>query len=337
MKKLIRYYFLIISIIFSCSKGNIKEENIVASINDNNIYINDVDKLAEQELYDELCRFYMIRKTTLDFLINEKLLSMEAKRVNKTTEQILEDFYRKKINPKNLELYIKTNQLQDGIPDLKRGLRYVNPYSDEGKQLLIYNYKRYLKKALIDSLRKINNIQIFLKPPVAPNIELATNLIIHYRGNMSSKISFIELSDFENGLCQKSYAITDSIFKKYKDKVKFGFTHFSSYPTICTIASECAARQNKFWEMYDVFSKLKILPDTNEVYRIAETLDLDMKQFDNDFHSQKLIESINNNFDNIRAMGLYGSPTYIIDGRIIFNSASRKEMEEVLEQMINKK
>lgn len=337
MKTLISISFVIFLISTSCSENNeiFINSDLAATIGTDSISTHEIDNLAKQELFDELNRIYLIRKTTLNILVREKLITKEAAKLKLSGDTFLNKYYCRHINNIALEKFINNHQLENGIPQLTRTLRNLSLNSPEGKKKLISDYKKYLKTALTDSLMVANKVQVYLKPPDPISINPFDNLIIHYRGNLNSKVTLIEISDMECDKCRETAPIVEYIFKKYKDKVKFGFTHFSTDITICAIASECGGKQNKFWEMHDIIFGFKHLPDTSELFTIATKLKLDMKVFKKDFADKSLSNNISKNFDKLKVMGLYGTPTFVINGKIIFNSSSKEEIEKVINENLN--
>jgi protein-disulfide isomerase len=325
------FFFLLVCCI---SKRKTNEEEVVATISNDTIFLSEIDKLSQQELFDELNRIFYIRKTTLNYYLRNKVLDLESKKHNQNLIRFLDSIYQKNINDSNLKKFLIKNLLKDGIPNLERRLSYVNPNSKKGKELLLFEFKKYLKNKLIDSLLTKYSVQTFLSPPIAPTIDLANDLYIHYRGNLDSKVTFIEISDFECGTCRSNYPISDSIYQQYKHKIKFGFCNFSPYATLCAISAESAGFQDKFWEFHDSVFKMTQLPDTVQVFRIAKSLRLDMKLFRDNFYDKSLVEKINSNSEELKQMGFYATPTFVINGKFIFNSTSKAEIEKAIEKAL---
>ncbi|MBI4647681.1 MAG: thioredoxin domain-containing protein, partial [Bacteroidia bacterium] len=226
--------FILIFLFSSCNhtknqtaSSGFTGDYIIATIETDSIYISEIDKLAKQELYDQLYRIYIIRKVVLNETINNRLLEAEAKRNGKSKDEFISEYYRCMVNDRNIAKYSDKRNFQY-IPELKRTLKYYDIKSEKGKELIIESYKRYLLERLTDSLKLVHKINIFLKPPLPPEISL-NNIPAHYRGNMDSKITLLEVSDMECDKCREYYPVYEKLYNKYKDKVRFGFTHFASY------------------------------------------------------------------------------------------------------------
>jgi protein-disulfide isomerase len=123
---------------------------------------------------------------------------------------------------------------------------------------------------------------------------------------------------------------------EYNGKVRFGFTHYSSYVSNSAIASECAANQGKFWEMHDSIFHAKLIPDSVALFRMAKNLKLDMNTFANDFKSKSISDKIKGNLLKLESAGIYGTPTIMINNQLVFNSTSLSEIEKMLKEEIEK-
>src|SRR5690606_17204431 len=74
-------------------------------------------------------------------------------------------------------------------------------------------------------------------------------------GPEDAKVTIVEFSDFECPYCARAVPAISEIKAKYGDKVRVAFRHFPlSFHKQARPAAEyaqCAAEQDKFWEMHD--------------------------------------------------------------------------------------
>lgn len=337
-----QFIFAFISILFiiSCKPINKNIEvdstqNIFASIDSIPIPSDSIDNLIRQELYDELSRIYLIRKVTLDQAIKDRILQLEAKKRHVTIEELKNSLYENKITDANLVRFAKGTNYPSKVPELRETLIFHEIKSVKGKEILTSRFKEYLLNQYIDSLKETHQINIFLKPPKSPKITI-DNLIVHYKGNLNSKVTFLVISDFDCHMCRESNSFFERLYSEYKGKVRFGFTHYSSYVSNSAIASECAANQGMFWEMHDSIFSAKLIPDSVALYRMAKNLNLNMNTFDNDFKNKVLSDKIHDNLLKLESAGVYGTPTIMINNRLVFNSTSINEIEKMLKEEIEK-
>lgn len=333
--KLFQIKFIIIALIFiSCKQKN---DNIICYIDNNPVTYEEVDNTIKQELYDALNNIYITRKIALDNVISQKLLSDEAIRTHTTVDSLINTLYSKQITSSAIKQFARDNNLEEEISIFKGRLLYYKTNSPEGQKALVENYKKFVLKKHVDSLRSKHKIDVILKEPVRPRIEL-DQLLVHFKGNLNSKVSFVVISDFECDKCREYNYIFDSIYYKYGKDIKFGFVNYGSYVSNIAIAAECANNQNKFWEFHDIiFNQKKLQLDSAALFDIAKSLKLDLVKFKDDYQKNAIAEKLEKNLMDIRTSGIYGTPTIMINDKIIFNSASLKDIIKTLEEEIRKR
>ena len=306
----------------------------IALIDSIPIYYDEIDSKVRQELFDQLNRIYTIRRITLEEKISEELIKLEATKLNVSVDSLLNLLYKRKINENNINQYLEVNGFNGKIPELRKNLLFHDINSDVGQNVLIKRFKRYILSQYTDSLAEAHEISVLLKPPISPVIKI-DDLLVHYRGNLKSNITLLEISDFDCDMCRENRHVLDQLFAKYQEEIRFGFTHFGSYVSISAIASECAANQGKFWEMHDTIFNSKQIPDTTDLFQFALDMQLDMNAFNENFHDSGLVDKIEYNLYKLESAGIYGTPTIMINNRLIFNSASLEDIENMLQSEIS--
>lgn len=335
MRKLL--LFTTITILISCKQAAPKK-NIIAKVNNIDISREVVDNLIDQELYQILQRVYVLRKTATDEIIYQKLIEQEAKKRGVSRDQFINEEITQKIIDENIEQYIKTQRLEErGIPNINNGYRMVTVRSTEGERLVIEEYKKYLTAQLYEQLKKKYPVEVYLEAPEPPKVFITQAPILRFYGNLNSKVKFIEISDMECENCRHNYPIYDSLYKKYADKIQFGFTHFSGAVTLGATMTEAAARQNKFKEMMEaIFTNPPLRPyDTVGYIKLAERIGLDKIRLQQDITNPEIYKSIKDNIEYLRAKHIYGTPTIIVNGTVIMDVANQKILEDSIEKGLN--
>ncbi|MCI2230313.1 thioredoxin domain-containing protein [Polaribacter sp. MSW13] len=323
---------------FSCKKKQEyrinKNKSIVATIDSISITQNEVDLFVKQKLYDELSRIHLIRKLALDEIINKKILKRQADKQKITTEKLLQSLYDKKVNDSNIIKFSKENDFdKQGVNSIEKNIVNYDINSKKGNALLIKRFKSFILSKYIDSLKSKSKINFFLKTPTPPKTKLDQSLV-HFYGNKNSKVTLIEISDFECDMCREYNPIFKQLFDKYKDDVAFGFVNYGSYVSKPAIASEVAGMQGKFLEMKELLFKENNNYTDNKIELLALKLNLDIKKFKNDFNNPDLKNKLKENYDLIHRSGIYGTPTILINYRIMHNSSSKEELEKFLVKKI---
>ena len=326
---------LLVSCLINEKNGS-EELETLAFIDNIPIKADMVDYKVRQDLFDQLNRIYAIRKIALDETIKEKLLEIEADKQNISQQDLLNSIINPENRDKLLKKYIEKNEYYLGISDFEGKLSTYDLDSKKGQEILTKRFSDFLVRSYVDSIKKIHNTRILLKPPSPPLIDIS-RLLIHQRGNLKSRIKCIIISDFECSFCRKGHPVFDSLYLKYHDLVNFGYINYGSYVTPSALSSECAANQGKFWEMHDSLYKLNELPDSAQIFKIAAKLNLNMDKFKSDFNNAAFKKQIDSTFRILSSLGIYGTPTILINNKLIYNSTSIDEIESILLQELRLK
>ncbi|MBS5796821.1 MAG: thioredoxin domain-containing protein [Dysgonomonas mossii] len=313
-------YSLVFAAFFSffllgCKPNNLQKENreIAAVINGETIYLDEIDSTLQIELYHIINQIYTLRKEEVDKTINRKIIELEAQKINVYPQQIID----------SLLLIPVDSSIFRNILD--KDLLLIN----------INNYKANRIQLFIDSIKSKYQIEIKLKPPSMPRIN-TNNIKGLVIGNIDSPVSVWLFSDLECSVCNNLAPIYGNIYEKYKDKVKFVFSYYSSDITYPAIALESANNQNKFWDMYKLLIKKKDINNIHTIINCAKKLNLDMNKFNQDIRDPKLKKAILNNYDEIMKQGIYQTPTILINGRIFMNIEKQSEIESAIDLAIRK-
>ncbi len=123
-------------------------------------------------------------------------------------------------------------------------------------------------------------------------IELTTPVgsLDHIQGKTSATIALVEYGDYRSARCGEAHSLIKKLIREFHNQLLFVFRNFSkSRPPeamIAAKAAEAAALQNKFWETHDlIFEQQDQVTENNLIY-FAESLNLNLDQFDNDYNSQ---------------------------------------------------
>lgn len=151
------------------------------------------------------------------------------------------------------------------------------------------------------------------------------------KGPENAKVTIVEFADFQCPAC-KSYApIVQELVRLYPNDVRIVFKHFP-LKTIhfraeaASFASEAAANQGKFWEMYDllyegqdVWSKRS---GSGIFEEYATKLGLDVTKFKTDYDSDVTKEKVRAASKFGVEIGINSTPTFYVNGTKIENPKS---------------
>jgi|YNPMSStandDraft_1061717.scaffolds.fasta_scaffold13678_5 protein-disulfide isomerase len=167
-----------------------------------------------------------------------------------------------------------------------------------------------------------------------------------FLGNRNAKLVLVYYSDFKCPACAYYHTkFLNNLLKDFKDQILIVFRHFPlpghSGSRELAYAAEAAGKQGKFWEMADsIFNnqqKFLLSKDLNkEIMNLALFLNIDIEKFKSDLNSEEVKNKVEKDYLDALKMNLPGTPSFFLNGRQIFISASYDEFKIFLENEIKK-
>lgn len=161
---------------------------------------------------------------------------------------------------------------------------------------------------------------------VGNNSSLVTN---HTIGAGNKKVTLIEYGDFQCSVCVQYYPLLKEIKSKYGDDITFQYRHFpidTIHPNARAAhrAAEAAGKQGKFFEMHDLLYENAQSWESSSNARsffdsYAKQLNLNIDTYNTDFASENTNLIINADTAEGKRIGVEGTPTFVINGRILSN------------------
>ncbi len=148
--------------------------------------------------------------------------------------------------------------------------------------------------------------------------------------NPTSDVTVVEFGDFECPICKDAHAEISNVLKIYSD-INYVYkhlpTHSNSVPA--AVASECARDQGFFLEYADLLFEGSLNDDR---YReVAQILELDMTVFESCRQYGNKSEIIEGDLGEAINLGVRGTPTYIINGKMVEGALTFEKIEEMIQ------
>ena len=155
----------------------------------------------------------------------------------------------------------------------------------------------------------------------------------HIEGKTSATITLVEYGDFQCKKSAEAYPLIKRLIKEFHNDLLFVFRNFPDEQLpesmIAAQAAEAAGLQNKFWEMHDlIFEQQDQLTEDNLIY-FAESLNLNLEQFDDDRASQNVLAKIESDIESGIRANVSSTPTFFIDDELI------NDYDETYESLAN--
>jgi len=169
----------------------------------------------------------------------------------------------------------------------------------------------------------------------------------HLEGTSPSGVTLVEYGDYQCPYCGQYFPLVKQVQAEFADKIVFQFRNFplvSLHPNAFAgaRAAEAAALQNKFWEMHDLLyenqTQWSSATDPTTLFQgYAQQLGLNTTQFQTDYASSKVNDTINADMAKGNSLGITGTPTFFIDGKKVEIGGSVQAFEKVINAEIAKK
>ncbi|UCF20024.1 MAG: thioredoxin domain-containing protein [Gemmatimonadota bacterium] len=158
------------------------------------------------------------------------------------------------------------------------------------------------------------------------------------RGSLDAPVTIIEFTDYECPFCRRYFETTyPLLLQRYGDRVSYTVRHFPvSYQhrraRKAAEAAECAGDQGRFFEYHDVlFKNSRALDDRSLVGYAAQT-GLDSNRFQTCLESGTKSEVVDEDIQAGIARGIMGTPTFLINGRIIVGAQPVEMFQREIER-----
>jgi len=315
-----------------------------AVVNGQTITMGDVetkatDKLEDLDLQHQQmeARFDQERvntlRQTLDDMIDDRLLDLEAKASGKTKDQLLAE-KTKAPDVTDADVDAFYNQLQQQRP---QGLPPKEQIVAQIRQHLQQQNGQKAKDDYMKELRAKYKVETFIEEP---RIKVATEGE-PAKGPANAPVTIVEFSDFQCPFCGRVEPTIAQIEQKYGSQVRFVFRQFpltSIHPMAqkAAEASLCANEQGKFWEMHDAMFADQQKLEVPDLKAKAGKLGLDQAKFDQCLDTGKYVQKIKDDTKAGAVAGVNGTPAFFINGRSLSGAQPYDALAQAIDEELAK-
>lgn len=164
------------------------------------------------------------------------------------------------------------------------------------------------------------------------------------RGSADALVQIIEFSDFQCPACQGAQAVLTPLLTQYPDQIRLTFQHFPiqghPWSLLAHQASECAARQDRFWVYHDRlyaeqtnWSKSAGVPI--EIFmRYAGEAGLGLEEFAACLSDVSVNQKIRDERSAGMGLGIRSTPTFFVNGEMVVGF---KDLQAKAEAVLGKR
>jgi len=213
---------------------------------------------------------------------------------------------------------------------------YVDPVSCNKTYMkdgdAAYTIMRYLGLGITNKdIRKIPTIWD------TPKIQIKND---HVLGDLNTaKIVMIEYADIECPFCSRHFTTLKEITTEHEGEVAWIFRHFPltqihNEAIPAAIASECAAEQDKFWEMTEALSVNYNNLNIARFDQTARDINLDMDKFTSCMKDNDYEEEMARQLQIAAKAGVAGTPTTFINQERVSGAQPKDIIEDIIKEQL---
>jgi protein-disulfide isomerase len=163
-------------------------------------------------------------------------------------------------------------------------------------------------------------------------------------GDPNAPVVIEEFSDFQCAFCRQFFLETEKpLIEQYVStgKVYFIYRTLGSWlgpgSQYAAEAAYCAGDQDMFWEYHDTLftNQRRMEFSPVNLIQFADELGLDLIKFGDCVESSKYREQINKDLADGISAGVRGTPSFLINGRLVIGAQPFSFFEQAIEKALN--
>jgi len=156
----------------------------------------------------------------------------------------------------------------------------------------------------------------------------------HFRGPVEAPVTLLEYGDFECPYCGHAESVIRELLRDFGD-VRYVWRHLPlndvhANAQLAAEASEAAAEQGAFWEMYELLLTHQDALAPSDLMGYAEQLGLDGERFGHDLEDHVGAARIAEDVDGADLSSVSGTPTFFVNGRRHYGAYDIETLKQVV-------
>ncbi len=322
----------ITSLLLDTSKLEAANSNeIVASINGENITLSSISKGNELEIYEAEKSLYELYPTGLRDLLISKLIKLDPNSSGLSEDEYIAKFIARPspVSDTQVDSFI----VQRKIPQEK-----VNTNLKEQVRSFLVSQQIAQQVEFWLAVQKDKyNVKVNLVKPSEPRFQINIDNVA-YRGGKNAPVTIVEFSDFQCPYCVRANETLLQLNEIYGDKIKVVYKQFplSSIHPEAQKASEavlCAQEQgmDKFWLLHDkMFANQRNLA-IGPIKDMAKEIGL-KDPFNQCLTSGQFAEKVKQDLNEGLSLGVNSTPAFFINGRFVKGALPLESFQLIIDE-----
>jgi protein-disulfide isomerase len=315
-KRLLIGFFIAGWLLPSISACTDSDKKKLADVDGTVITAPDLDAASGRQLSQLRQQIYDLQRQKLYELIDERVVSEEAKRRGVSVTKLLEQEVIDKILPvadDEIAALYATNKgrIPVELDKVREQIRGV-----------LYEQRRKAQTTLfVQSLRAKAKVVTHLTPPPVFRADIYVTGA-PFKGREKASVTIVKFEDFQCPFCKQVQPALGQILSRYEGKVRLihkdlPLDSIHHQARQAAEAARCAGDQGKFWEYHDVLYTSSPRAGLEDLKSYAKSIGLDLVSFDQCFSTRKHKSVVEKDLEEGSRLGLTGTPVFFINGREI--------------------
>ena len=152
-------------------------------------------------------------------------------------------------------------------------------------------------------------------------------------GNAEGDVQFVEFFDYQCSFCKQVLPTVMDLLEEDKklDVVMVEFPVLGPVSEFAAKAALASRNQNKYMEFHVALMGQRGRLNERKILKIAEDLGLDINQLQKDMNTPEITSHIQQNRNLAEALGLRGTPAFLIGKEIAPGAISKAQMMEMID------
>lgn len=171
-------------------------------------------------------------------------------------------------------------------------------------------------------------------------------------GPVDAKVTVVEYADFQCPYCKKLFYVLEALKKRFATRsVRFVFKHFpmntlcnkhvenNRHPYACnaSLAAECARRQGRFWDLYEVMFKNQHKLTTGDLRYYVKQINMNFDGYVACMRAPEPRATLQRQMDEAAlGLGLSATPRTFVNGTLYEGAVSMELLSHAIEEELRK-
>ncbi|WP_322919684.1 Na+/H+ antiporter NhaA [Nocardioides renjunii] len=138
----------------------------------------------------------------------------------------------------------------------------------------------------------------------------------HVLGPVDAPLTLVEYLDYECPFCARVSGVGEELRAHFGDRLRYVTRHLPlpvhPHAELAALASEAAARQDRFWDMHAVLFAHQDELELEDLVGYAAQIGLDVERFMRDLDDDELARHVEHDVASAEESGVRGTPTFFI-------------------------